>query len=494
MSGTVESVKSPDAAINEAARLVKSQPLRAAEMAQAILRDSPNNGRALLLLGIARRNHGALAEALKILEPLAAANPESAQPHYELGVTYGQARQVRNAIAALRYALALQPNIGEGWLLLADHMLELGDPGSADMAYANHLAVATCTEALIEPARALCKEDYAEAEKLLRAHLEAHPADAPAMRMLAEVLSRLGRLAETEAILAQCLEVAPQFLPARHNYAVTLVSQSKTEAALEQIDKLVAVDPTNPSYRTLQASALTQIGRYDKAVDAFAAVLANYPGNAKIWMTYGHSLKIAGRLDEGIKAYRRSIELAPSLGEAYFSLANLKTFRFADSELEAMRAQLGRRDLWAEDRMHFHFALGKALEDAKEYAESFKHYAEGNRVRLAGGPPNPYLADDTTEHVRRCKVLFRGDFLKRREGWGCPDRDPIFIVGLPRAGLDTRRADPREPLVGRRHDGIARCRPDRRVGRGRGPEEIRRGRSTRRCWRDSTADELPRAG
>src|SRR5512135_461542 len=359
MSGTADTVKNSNSAINEAAKLLVSQPQRAAEMLQAVLRDAPNNGRALLLLGMARRNHGALADALKILEPLAAANPEAAPVHYELGVTYGRARQVRNAIAALRYALARQPNIGDGWLLLADHMLELGDPASADVAYANHLAMSTCTPALLAPAAALCQENYAEAETLLRAHLEAHPTAAPAMRMLAEVLIRLGRLPEGEAVLARCLEVAPNFVPARHNYAVTLLGQNKTEAALAEIDKLIAADPTNPSYRTMQANALTEIGRYDEAVDTYSAILANYPANAKIWLTYGHALRTAGRLDEGIKAYRRSIELAPSLGEAYFSLANLKTFRFTDGELATIRAQLERRDLWPEDRMHFHFALGK---------------------------------------------------------------------------------------------------------------------------------------
>jgi len=434
MSGAAEPVKDVELAINEAAKLLASQPLLAAERAQHILRSSPGHPLASLLLGMARRNHGAIASAIEILQPLAGAHPKWAPAHYELGVTFGLAGRARDAVAALHYAARLKPDIGEAWLLIADHMIALGDPASADLAYANHLAVSTGNPELLAPAAALCDGRHAEAERLLRAHLDQHPTDAAALRMLAEVAARLGRYGDAEDILARCLEVAPDFTAARHSYAVVLVNQNKTVEALAEIAKLLAVDPENPSYRNLQANALTQIGEYEHAIDAFAGVLANYPSNAKIWLAYGHSLKTAGRRDDSIAAYRRSIELAPALGEAYWSLANLKTFRFAGSDIESMRAQIARPDLPAEDRMHFHFALGKALEDKREYAESFVQYAEGNRVRRASLPAEAYVADETTAYVRRNKALFSAEFLRQREGWGCKDRDPIFIVGLPRAG------------------------------------------------------------
>jgi tetratricopeptide (TPR) repeat protein len=148
-------------------------------------------------------------------------------------------------------------------------------------------------------------------------------------------------------------------------------------------------------------------------------------------MSQGHALKTAGRQAESIEAYRRSIELEPSLGEAYWSLANLKTYRFAPAEIEAMATQLARGDLGAEDRLHFHFALGKAMEDAGDHAAAFAHYAEGNRLRRT---TLAYDADETTALVRRAQSLFTPDFFASRRGSGAPSPDPIFVVGLPRSG------------------------------------------------------------
>jgi len=434
MNGAPQPVETLEAAINQAAKLLASNPSLAAEKAREILRASPKHPLATLLLGMAQRNLGAIDTAVEILEPLAGAHPQWAPAQYELGVTFGLAGHAEAAVAALRRAVRLRPDIGEAWRLIADHLFELGDPAGADLAHANHLAVSTRDPRLLTPAAALCEGRTAEAETLLRAHLEQYPADAAALRMLAESVARIGRDGDAEALLARCLAVAPGFTAARYNFAVVLVKQNKTAEALAEIGKLLAVEPMNPSYLNLQANALTKIGEFDQAIDAFAAVLANYPSNAKIWLAYGHALKTAGHRGDCITAYRRSIELAPALGEAYWSLANLKTFRFASGDIDAMRAQLARPDLAGEDRLHFHFALGKALEDSKEYPDSFAQYAEGNRVRRAGLPPGSYVPDETSAYVRRSKTLFSADFLGQRAGWGCWDRDPIFVIGLPRSG------------------------------------------------------------
>jgi hypothetical protein len=150
-----------------------------------------------------------------------------------------------------------------------------------------------------------------------------------------------------------------------------------------------------------------------------------------MWMSYGHALRTAGRQDDSVSAYRRAISMVSTLGEAYWSLANLKTFRFTDEEARAMHAALGRKDLADDDRVHFEFALGKTLEDARSYEESFAHYAAGNALRRRS---HPYSADDNADLIRRLKELFTADFFAARSGWGCPAQDPIFIVGLPRAG------------------------------------------------------------
>jgi tetratricopeptide (TPR) repeat protein len=249
--------------------------------------------------------------------------------------------------------------------------------------------------------------------------------------MLAEVAARLGRYGDAEKLLARCLELSPSFAAARHNYAIVLHRQNRPVEALAEIDRLLALDPRNPGYRNLKAAILVRIGDYAQAIELYASALADYPNQAKVWMSYGHALKTAGRQDESVQAYRRSIGLTPALGEAYWSLANLKTWRFSDADLEAMRAQLARSDIATEDRFHFHFAIGKALEDARQYADAFLHYARGNELRRS---TVHYDAAETTEHVQRSKAVLTRELLAARAGGGCAAHDPIFIVGLPRAG------------------------------------------------------------
>jgi hypothetical protein len=160
-------------------------------------------------------------------------------------------------------------------------------------------------------------------------------------------------------------------------------------------------------------------------------VLEDYPNQAKVWMSLGHALKTAGNNGESVDAYLKAIERAPNLGEAYWSLANLKTFRFSPAQIQAMREQLAGSALSPDDRFHFEFSLGKALEDAGEYADSFEHYREGNRQRRQ---MIRYDADENHAHVERSKRLFTAEFFAERKGFGNPAPDPIFVVGLPRAG------------------------------------------------------------
>jgi hypothetical protein len=174
-----------------------------------------------------------------------------------------------------------------------------------------------------------------------------------------------------------------------------------------------------------------RIGEYDAALALHEALLAEYPRHAKMWMSKGHVLKTAGRRDESIRAYRQSIAIAPALGEAYWSLANLKTFRFEPADLDRMRAQLARAELADEDRLHFEFALGKALEDRAEYAASFEHYARANALRRR---QVVHDAAETTAHVQRTRAVCTRELFADRAGWGAPAPDPIFIVGLPRSG------------------------------------------------------------
>jgi predicted Zn-dependent protease len=431
MSGTSEPVGTLDVALAHTTRLLESNPALAAEQATEILRAVPSHPMATLLLGIARRNAGDTAGAIAVLQPLAAAQPNSAATHYELGLALAGMGQGDAAVAALRRAVYLKPDMTDAWRVLADHLTAIGDSAGADAAYARHIQASTRDPRLLEPAAALCENRIAVAEALLREHLKQHPTDVAAIRMLAEVAARLGRYGDAEILLARCLELAPGFMAARQNYAMVLHRQNKESEALAETERLLATEPRNPSYRNLKAAILSRIGEYDESIRIYADVLAEYPTQAKVWMSYGHALKTAGRSKDSIEAYRESIDLTPSLGECYWSLANLKTFQFSPAELDAMLAQVARSDISEEDRLHFHFAIGKALEDAGRFAESFDHYAAGNRLRRASVT---YDAAETSAHVRRSKALFTSEFFQRRAGWGSDAPDPIFIVGLPRAG------------------------------------------------------------
>ncbi|MEO8926052.1 MAG: sulfotransferase, partial [Caulobacteraceae bacterium] len=419
------------AALGHAARLLGANPAMAEAQCREILKVLPGQRDASRLLSAALRGQGRAAEALAIFEPVAKTTLGWAAGQFEWGMALGTLGRGRAAVEALSRAAALDPKLAVDWRALGDHLHLMGDTPGADQAYARHIAAAVSDPALMEAASALCEGRLAVAERLLRGFLKDHPTDVTALRMLAEVGGRLGRYGDAEDLLADCLALAPGFEAARHNYATVLHRQNKPAEALAQVEMLLARDPNNPNYRTLRAAALAQLGEYAEAIDAYEGLLKTHPEHPKTWMSLGHALKTVGRLDEGVAAYRKSLDLLPTLGEAYWSLANLKTFRFAAAELAAMREALAHDDLADEDRFHLDFALGKALEDAGDYAASFEHYGAANARR---GKTLRYEADRVRDHAARSIALFTPAFFAERAGWGAAGADPIFIVGLPRAG------------------------------------------------------------
>jgi tetratricopeptide (TPR) repeat protein len=374
--------------------------------------------------------HDAAAAAEQAAEVLKAM-PDHAEALTVSALALGRLGRGEDAIAALRRAVHLRPEQPDAWRALGDHYSALELREAADEAYAQSVRHSTRDPRLMAAALALAENRVPEAEAALREHLKRHPTDVAAIRMLAEVAARIGRLNDAESLLARCLELAPGFAAARHNYALILHRQNQPEAALAQVDKLLADEPRNPGFRNLRAAILGRIGEYAASIEQYRDVLAEYPNQAKVWMSLGHALKTAGRNAESIDAYTQSIAKSPGLGEAYWSLANLKTFRFSPAQTQDLRAQLARDDLPADDRFHFEFSLGKALEDAGAFEESFAHYVEGNRLRRA---TIRYDAGENHAHVERSKQLFTREFFAARAGWGCAAPDPVFVIGLPRSG------------------------------------------------------------
>lgn len=418
-------------ALGHAERLLGVDPELAEQQAQEILKVIPDQRDAQLLRAAALRRKGQAADAKIVLDRLLAAAPNWAKARYELGLVLARLSQGKKAIRELERAVALQPDLTNAWRSLGDQLTLEGDTEGADRAYAKHIASSTKDPELLEAAAALVDNRIAVAEELLRAFLMKHPTDVAAIRMLAEVAGRIGRYEDAENLLTRCLDLAPSFTAARHNFAIVLLRRNKPEEALKEVGALLRTDPQNPSYRTLYSAALVRVGNYLEAIENYEKLLKEYPNQPKSWMSFGHALKTVGRTDECIEVYRKSISMLPSLGEAYWSLANLKTFRFDDAEIDEMRRQLERSDLDHQDRLHLHFALGKALEDKGLYEESFQNYSKGNE--LAQSRSN-YNEDEVALRLDRSKAVFTPALFEARKGQGSPAPDPIFVLGMPRAG------------------------------------------------------------
>ena len=392
-----EPVGSLEVALAHAARLLEARPALAVRQAQEILAAIPGQPDAVRLLARAQ---------------WAAGDPDG-------------------AAATLRRRTAADPRDAAAWRLLADLLQALGDPGGADGAHLSAVEAGVNDPLLAKAALALRAERLAVAEAALRERLKAEPTDVAAIRMLAEVGARLGRYDEAANLLERCLELSPSFHEARRAYAQVLQRQERPLEALAEAQRLMAIDAQNPNHGMLLASIHARLGDQAAAIALYEDLLARYPRQPKGWMSYGHALKTVGRRADAVAAYQRALMQAPQLGEVWWSLANLKTHRFAAADIAAMRAQLARAELGEDDRLHLEFALAKALEDGGDFAAAFAAYARGAALRHA---QLRHVPDDISSQVARTRALFTADFLAARRGGGCPARDPIFIVGLPRSG------------------------------------------------------------
>ena len=431
MSAASEATGTLQVALAHATRLLETNPALAAEQALEILKVLPNHPDAVLLLAKARRRSGDSAAAIEVLQPLLRTPAGSVAAWFEFGQALGDAGRGDDVIQALRRTVALQGDHAQAWHMLSEHLLAIGDYAAGDAAYARYVQCSVRDPLLQQAAAAMVRNDVPKAESLLKRHLQQQPTDVPAIRMLAEVAARCDRNEDALHLLERCLELAPGFSAARYNYAVLLHRLNDPQRALAEVERLLAANARNPSYRNLHAVVLSRVGEYERSAQAYTELLAEYPTNAKLWLSYGHVLKTEGRQDDSVRAYRQGIAHDGSFGEAYWSLANLKTFRFGEADLAEMQAQLERQGLDSASRAQFHFALGKAFEDSRDYAKSFEHYDRGNALHRAA---HPYDAELNSRRLARLKTVFSQDFFRQRAGSGCPAADAIFIVGMPRAG------------------------------------------------------------
>jgi tetratricopeptide (TPR) repeat protein len=418
-------------ALADVKRHLAADPAKAEALVRDILRENPDDPDALLLLAIALRKKGAANSARALLETLVQRQSHVAPVHYELGLILAAAGDNRGATAALRSAVDLDPGFAEAWHALGDQMTRMRSKKVADKAYAEYY-LATINDPVLRDAMAAYREGrYEDARQLLRPHVEANPADVNAIKLLAEVAMHQNNIARAEQLFKRCVELAPDFTGARFRYATALMSINKLQEAIDQVDEILRLEPDNHQHRNLKAAAYLRMSAFAEAAAEYEIMLKAAPNQPGAWISYGHALKSIGKQNDAIAAYKKAASLLAGYGDAYWGLANLKTYKFSDIEIESMRQQLTRKDMKGENRGLMLFALGKAFEDQARYEESFMFYREANELLRAIVTYDP---DETASHVRRSKSVFTRALFEARASQGSDSRDPIFVVGMPRSG------------------------------------------------------------
>lgn len=420
-----------DFTVIRAASLLESDPAAAAREAARIVRAHPGHAAAALLLGTAHRACGDAEAAVAEFTALAAAQPESPVIRLELARALRSRGRDPEAQRALERAVELAPDLGEAWRELSLLYAACGESAACDAAYARFSSLAAADAGLREAAMALATSRFGAAQALAKGVLERSPGNVDALRMLARVAAAREDYPEAERLLGECLRLAPGYSGARLDLVELFDRQFRGEPMLPLLERLLASEPGNPWYRALQAAAYNLLGESERALPILRALVREFPADERISLQYGHALRVAGEQSEAIAAYRKCIEHRSGFGEAWFALGNLKTLRFTPGDVAAMQTQLAREDLGHEDRVYFEFTLGKALEDARDFAASFAHYARGNELRRA---VLSHDRDRLTRLVQDTRALYTPSFFAARANWGCASREPIFIVGLPRAG------------------------------------------------------------
>ncbi len=419
--------------------------LRAGDVHQAeaelrpLVSQQPDNPDVLYIAAVCARYLGQFDDALAHVNRLIELVPGHSRAMQELGHLHRDAGRPYDALQAYGMAVQLNPALEVCWREQLRIYLQRNQYGLSSSEQRQMLLVRSQLEYLQNlPKPILAVMDLiaqgklVKAETLCRDFLKEVPHHIEAMRLLADIGMRMGALDDAEFLLSSAARLKPENLRVRLDYIQTLRKRHKNQQALSEAEALLEDFPGNAQARSLYAVELMQVGEYERAIQLFDEVLAEIPGDPMTLTSRGHALKTRGDQQEAIKSYQSAIESLAHYGEAWYSLANLKTYTFSDEEMALMRQLLEEnQSLSAMQRVHLAFALGKAWEDREEYEQSFHYYAQGNRLKKN---QSRYSADSIhREFVQQIEIC-TPELLQKYAGAGFPAEDPIFIVGLPRAG------------------------------------------------------------
>jgi tetratricopeptide (TPR) repeat protein len=399
--------------------------------ARSLLSEVPENRDVLYIIAVCERYLGRIRDALASLERLERVHPEFTRLHQERGHCYVALRQAEPAIQAYLHAINLNPFLHASWNGLRALFHMTGRTADSAKAAERLARIAATPPEIVAAAGLFADGDIHLAERMVRDYLLRHGDQVDGMHLLAKIGMKLGVYDDAEILLESALLREPDRHEIRYDYVLTLLERHKHVQALGEIERLLAIEPDNRAYRITHATACVGVGRHEAAIERYRAILEDTPDTPDLHLSVAHAQKTLGRQAEAIESYRKAFALRPSYGDAYWSLANLKTYRFSDEELERMRAQEATPEIATVDRYNLCFALGKALEDRGEYAGSFAYYERGNALKKA---ETRFSIDPIERNNRAQPTVCTREFFEARRGYGFEAADPIFIVGLPRAG------------------------------------------------------------
>ena len=412
--------------------LLKSRQLaEGLQAAEALAARVPENRDVLYLMAMSQRQLGRIPEALATLERLEQHHPGFSRLYQERGHCYVALKDAPRAIDAFLRGVNINPALPASWSMLEGLYRISGQSENAETAAAHIATLKGLPPEVIRATSLFSDGELTPAENIVRAYLLEHGNHIEAMRLLARIGLKRDVLDDAELLLEAVLELAPDYRAARHDYALVLLERHKYLRAREELDKLLQLEPKNREYRTLYANTCVGLGEHDRALPLYRELLIGAPRAPDLHLSAAHCLKTLGRQQEAIEAYRASAAARADFGDAYWSLANLKTYRFTEEEIARMQSVEAAPATRLVDRYHLCFALGKAYEDRGRYDESFRCYERGNALKRSESRyrPEPFERNTRLQSEVCTRAFFAG-----REGYGSQSADPIFIVGLPRAG------------------------------------------------------------
>jgi len=398
---------------------------------RGILAGQPDNADALYMSAVCRRYRREFEQALALLARLKTIAPENGRAHQEEAHVYRDMRRPDEALLAYQRATRFNPALEASWREQLEILAKKGLEQPAAQVRSQLEYLRSLPRPLLGVLDLISQGKLLKAEDLCRQFMQKVPHHVEGMRLLADIGVRLGVLDDAEFLLASARQLEPDNVRAHMDYIQVLRKRQKFADALEQAKQLLETSPDNPQFKSLYAIESMQTGDYDKALALFDEILERLPGDPVTQTSKGHALKTRGDYDDAVAAYRGAIASVPQHGEAYYALSNLKVYEFGDDEIERMLSLEQTSNLSHMDRVHLCFALGKAYEDRNDFETSFEYYRRGNELKRA---QSNYDAAQMSEELRRQAEVCSADFFADRASAGHDAPDPIFILGLPRAG------------------------------------------------------------